>query len=140
MIYGGELQWSSIPYAHIMSAVDDNGDYFWSPHFQTEIGNSLRGVSFFILTSNPGVYSGVFDARSEKWSTPIISHITMNLDYDGVPYPTWRGQSATVTIHKFDRRSKRIDATIEAVMKMDGSTDTRNIRVEMHNLDVTGGH
>ena len=91
-----------------------------------------------INTCEPGVYSGVYDATSEKWSTDAILFVTLNVDYDGVPYPTWRGQSATITIHSYDKRAKRIDATLEAVMLMDGSTNTRTIRVDMQNMTVVG--
>ena len=110
----------------------------WAPHFMTEIGNSLRGVSFMVMTCEPGIYSGVFNASSETWSTPAIQFITMNLDYDGTPYPTWRGQSATLTIHSYNKRTKRINATLDAVMRMDGSSNTRNIRVDMQNMNVEG--
>ena len=61
----------------------------------------------------------------------------MNIDYDGVPYPGWNGRSATITIHSFDKRSNRIDATLEAVMVKKGTTETRNLRVELHNVDLT---
>ena len=74
-IYDGELQWPSILYAKIWSGTDNAGDAaIWAPHFQTEIGNSLRGVGFMINTCEPGVYSGVYNAASEKWSNSAIGY------------------------------------------------------------------
>lgn len=138
-VYDGELEWSTLPYARISTGKNDAGEIaIWAPHFMTEIGNSLRGVSFMVMTCEPGIYSGVFNASSETWSTPAIQFITMNLDYDGTPYPTWRGQSATLTIHSYNKRTKRINATLDAVMRMDGSSNTRNIRVDMQNMNVEG--
>ena len=138
-VYDGELQWPSIASARITSGTNANGDVgIWAPFLQTEIGNSLRGISFMINTCEPGTYSGVYNAATEKWSTPAITYITMNVDYDGAPYPTWRGQSATLTIHSYNKSTKRIDATLDAVMLMDGSSNTRNIRVEMTSMNVIG--
>ena len=62
----------------------------------------------------------------------------MTVDYDGKPYPRWYGKSATVTIHSYDDDAKLISATIEAIMFMEGSNNTRNIKIEMRNLNVSG--
>lgn len=138
-VYDGELQWSTLPYARISNATDNDGNVvIWAPHLMTEIGNSLRGVNFMITTCEPGTYSGVYDAASEKWTTSAIQYITLNVDYDGTPYPTWRGQSATLTIQSYNRRTKRINATLDAIVLMDGSSNTRNIRIEMQNMNVEG--
>lgn len=138
-IYDGETVWPSLILARISSGTNANGDVeIWAPFLQTEIGNSLRGISFMVNTCVPGTYSGVYDAATEKWTTNAISYITMNVDYDGTPYPTWRGQSATLTIHSYNKRTKRINATLDAVMRMDASSNTRSIRVEMMDMNVIG--
>ena len=139
LINDGELDWETIPYARISSGKNSDGDItLWAPHFMTEIGNSLRGVTFMITTCEPGTCYGEYDASSETWSTPAIQFITMNLDYDGIAYPTWRGQSATLIIHSYNKRTKRINATLYAEMRKDDSSDTRNIQVEMENMTVEG--
>ena len=139
MIYDGELQWSSIMSSRIMVGSSPEGiPQIWGPLFQTEIGNSLRTLSFQIFTSEPGVYSGYYDASTGKWSTNIIGFISLAVDYDGTPYPNWYGQSATVTIQSFDKRSKQINATLEAVIVMEGTSNSRNLRVDFHNVVLNG--
>ncbi len=138
-IHDGELQWPSIIDSRIMVGKSETGKVeIWGPSFMTEIGNSLRGVSVMINTSEPGVYSGIYDDTSEQWSNNAIGFITMTVDYDGKPYPRWYGKSATVTIHSYDDDAKLISATIEAIMFMEGSNNTRNIKIEMRNLNVSG--
>jgi len=139
MIDDGELQWPSIMSSRIMAGHSEDGTQsLWGPFFQTEVGNSLRTLGFSIFTCQPGTYSSVYDSVTQKWSNPLIGHVSLNVDYDGIAYPTWRGQSATLTIHRFNKRAKRLDATFEAVVMKDGTTETRNIKVEMRNLDVSG--
>ena len=138
-IYDGETQWPSIMDSHIMVGKTEAGKVeIWAPSFMTEIGNSLRGVTIMIKTSEPGVYSGTYDFTNEKWSNDAIGVLTMTVDYDGQPYPRWYASSATVIIHDYDDDAKLISATIEAIMVMEGSTNTRNIKVEMKNLNVSG--
>ena len=138
-VFDGEMTWSSFLYANVMVANDAKGNpALWGPIFQTQIGNSLRSVSFSVLTCEPGVYSATFNAATQKWSSPVIGSVILNVDYDGKAYPTWRGQSATVTIHKYNKRKKRIDATLNAVVVMDGTNNTRTIQIVMKDLDVSG--
>lgn len=85
-------------------------------------------------TSEPGTYSGVYDANTEKWSNNAINHVRLTVDYDGQPYPVWNGQSATVTIHKYDKKTKAMSATLEADVVKEGTKETRHIKVKMENL------
>lgn len=135
VVNDGEETWQPDVHNETMVATDENGDVaFWSPFLQTIIGNSVRGVSFTIHTCEPGIYSGTFDTENQKWSTDAISYLRMTIDYDGTMYPEWYGQSATLTIHKYNKLSKKINATLEAVVVKSGTTETRNIKVEMKNL------
>lgn len=138
-IYDGETEWPSIMDTHIMVGNTEAGKVdIWAPSFMTEIGNSLRGVTIMIKTSEPGVYTGTYDFTNEKWSNDAIGVLTMTVDYDGQAYPRWYASSATVTIYDYDDDAKLITATIEAIMVEEGTTNTRNIKVEMKNLDVSG--
>ena len=138
-VFDGEMTWSSFSYANVMVANDDKGNpVLWAPILQTQIGNSLRSVSFSVLTCEPGVYSATFNAATQKWSSPVIVNVILNVDYDGELYPTWRGQSATLTIHKYNKKKRRIDATLNAVVVMDGTNKTRTIKIVMEDLDVSG--
>lgn len=138
-IHDGELQWPSIIDSRIMVGKTETGKVeIWAPSFMTEIGNSLRGVTIMVKTSEPGVYSGIYDDNNKQWSNNAIGAITMTVDYDGQPYPRWYGKSATVTIHSYDDDAKLISATIEAIMVMERSNNTRNLKIEMRNVNVSG--
>lgn len=138
-IYDGELEWPSIANSQVMQAIDENGmPAMWFLFLQTEVGNSLRSLSLSVFTCEPGSYSGLFDAANDKWTNPAIGSIILNVDYDGIPYPTWNGQSAVVTIHRFDKKAKSIDATVEAVVMKEGTTELRNIKVDIKNLVLRG--
>lgn len=137
-IHDGEIQWPSMFYNIMVGLSEDGTPGLWCPIIQSQVGNSSRTMSFTVMTCEPGTYSGVYDAATQKWSNPAITNVRLNVDYDGVPYPTWHGQSATVTIHRFNKRTKRIDATLDAVVVKDGTTETRNVKVEVTNLDVSG--
>lgn len=138
-IYDGEIEWPSFTNSSVMVGSTPEGvPTAWAPFFQTQVDNSLRSLGFSVFTCEPGTYAAVFDTATQKWSNPIIGHATLNVDYDGIPYPTWHGQTATVTIHRFNKKAKRLDATFEAVVLKDGTTETRNIKVDMKNLDVSG--
>ena len=138
-IYDGEIEWPSNTMANVMVGSTPEGvPAAWCPILQTEVGNSFRTLGFSVFTCEEGTYSAVYDPSTQKWSNPIIGSATLNVDYDGVPYPTWRGQSATVTIHRFNKRTKRLDATFEAIVMKEGTTETRNIKVDVKNLDVSG--
>ena len=136
-IFDGELTWPSIMRGECWNATDNDGNVvFWAPHFQTEIGNSLRGLMVNIYTCEPGEYSGIYDAKTDKWSTDIIKTVYLTVDYDGKAYPTWKGQSATITIHSYDKKTKTIDATLEAIVVMEGSTNSRKILVDLQNYKI----
>ena len=136
-IFDGELTWPSILNNECWNATDNDGNVvMWAPHFQTEIGNSLRGVLFNIYTCEPGVYSATYDAKTDKWSTDIIKIVKLTVDYDGKMYPNWNGQSATITIHSYDKETKTIDATLEAIVVMEGSTNSRKIMINMQNYKI----
>lgn len=139
VIDDGEIQWPSIKDNRIMTGHSEDGTpAMWGPFFQTEVCNSLRSLGFSVFTCEPGTYSSVYDPATQKWSDPVIGHVSLNVDYDGIAYPTWHGRSAVVTIHRFNKRAKRLDATFEAVVMKEGTTETRNIKVEVTNLDVSG--
>lgn len=138
-IYDGEIEWPSIMNSRMMTGHSEDGTpAAWAPFFQTEIGNTLRTLGFSVFTCEEGTYSAVYDPATQKWSNPVIGSVTLNVDYDGMAYPTWYGRSATVTIHRLDKKAKRLDATFEAVVMKDGTTETRNIKVNVKNLDVSG--
>lgn len=138
-IFDGETQWPSITDSRIMVEETEAGKVgVWAPSLMTEIGNSLRGFSIMIKTTEPGVYSGTYDFTNKKWSSDAIGVLTMTIDFDGEAYPRWWGKSATVTIHSYDEDAKLINATIEATMLMEESTETRDIKIEMKNLSVKG--
>ena len=130
-----EETWQPDVLNETMVATDENGDVaFWSPIIQTIIGNSVRGVSFTIHTCEPGMYSGSFDTENQKWSTDAISYLRMTIDYDGKMYPEWYGKWAVLTIHKYNKSSKKINATLDAILIKTGTTEMRKIKVEMKNL------
>ena len=105
-IYDGETQWSNWDYNFDTGETEEGDLSWWNVYFYTEIGNSFRTLALTMNTSEPGTYSGVYDASSEKWSNNAINHVRLTVDYDGQPYPEWDGQSATVTIHKYDKKTK----------------------------------
>lgn len=138
-VFDGEMTWSSFLYANVMVASDAKGNpALWGVILQTIIGNSSRSLSISFMVNQEGTYSAVFNGSTEKWSNPAIANVRLNVDYDGVPYPTWIGQSATLTIQKYNKRKKRIDATLNAILLKEGSNQTRTIQVVMKNLDVSG--
>ena len=136
-VFDGELTWPSIKTNECWNGTDNDGNIvMWAPSFYTEVGNSLRGVVFSIWTCEPGVYSGIYDTKTEKWSTDMIKTVYMTVDYDGKAYPKWNGQSATITIHSYDKKTKTINATLEAIVVMEGSTNSRKILVDMQNIKI----
>ena len=135
-IYDGETQWSNWSYTFARGETSNGDLALWQVNFVTEIGNSYRTVSVTMKNSLPGTYSGVYDANSKKWSNDAISYVRLTVDYDGRAYPEWNGQSATITIHNYDKKTKAMSATIEAIVVKKGTSDTRNIRVEMDNLHL----
>lgn len=137
-VYDGEIQWPTMYYNVMVGLSEDGTPALWCPIIQSQVGNSSRTMSFSVMTCEPGTYSGVYDAANEKWSNPAIANVRLNVDYDGVPYPTWYGQSATVTIHRYNKRAKLLDATLEAVVMKEGTTETRSIRVDVRYLNVSG--
>lgn len=138
-IYDGEIEWPSNTLVNVMvGSTPDGVPTVWCPILQTQVENSFRTMGFSVFTCEEGTYTSVYDPATQKWSNPIIGSATLNVDYDGIAYPTWRGQSATVTIHRFNKRAKRIDATFEAIVMKDGTTETRNIKVDVKNLNVSG--
>lgn len=139
MIDDGEIQWPSIVNSNVMVGRSEDGTpALWAPIMQTAVGNSFRTLGFSVFTCEPGTYSSVYDPATQKWSDPVIGSVSLNVDYDGIAYPTWYGRSAVVTIHRFNKRTKRLDATFEAVVVKEGTTESRNIKVEVTNLDVSG--
>ena len=62
----------------------------------------------------------------------------LTVDYDGQPYPEWDGQSATVTIHKYDKKTKAMSATLEADVVKTGTNETRHIKVDLDHLHLVG--
>ena len=136
IINDGEMEWTTFTSAIGMTGIpkDGSSDGFWMCQFFTETENSLRSVAFNINSTEPGVYSGTYDDTTEEWSSPAIKFLTMTIDYDGVPYPKWYGQSATVNILEFDRDAKMLSATINAIVKKEGSSETRNISINISNL------
>ena len=108
----------------------------WQVVFQTEIGNSYRTVGIIMLTSQPGTYTGVYDESTKKWSNDAISNLRLTVDYNGQPYPEWKGKYATVTINSYNKRTKALSATIDAVVEMEGTSSTRNIKIKMDNLHL----
>lgn len=92
--------------------------------------------AFSMNTSETGTYSRVYDANTEKWSTDAIGMVKANLDYDGIPYPSGHGKSVTITIQSYDKKSKHVDWTLEAIVVKEDSTDTRNIKMDAHDLDL----
>lgn len=139
IIYDGEVEWPSNTLVNVMVGSTPEGvPAMWCPILQAQVGNSFRTMGFSVFTCEEGTYSAVYDAASQKWSNPVIGNVSLNVDYDGMAYPTWYGQSATVTIHRFDKKAKRLDATLQAVVMKEGTTETRNIRVDVKNLNVKG--
>ncbi|MBO7628775.1 MAG: hypothetical protein J6S87_02365 [Bacteroidales bacterium] len=137
-IYDGETQWENWTYTFATGETPEGDLALWQINFATEIGNSYRTLSLTMYTAEPGTYSGVFDENSGKWSDSAIYWIRLTLDYDGQPYPEWEGKSATVTIHNYDKKTKAMTATLEAVVVKKGTNETRNIKVEMDNLHLVG--
>lgn len=135
-IYDGEIQWSNWSYTFVRGETNDGDLAMWQISFATEIGNSYRTISLTMNTSELGTYSCVYDANSEKWSSNAVSYLRLTVDYDGQPYPEWNGQSATITIHNYDKETKAMSATIEAIVVKKGTSDTRNVKVEMENLHL----
>lgn len=135
-IYDGETQWSNWSYTFARGETSSGDLGIWQVCFISEIGNSYRTLSLTMTNSQPGTYSGVYDANTEKWSNSAISYLRLTVDYDGQPYPEWIGQSATITIHKYDKETKAMSATIEAIVVKKGTSDTRNVKVEMENLHL----
>ena len=78
----------------------------WHVYFYTEIGNSFRTLALTMNTSEPGTYSGIFDANSEKCSNNAINYLRLTVDYDGQAYPEWEGKSATVTFTNMTKKTK----------------------------------
>lgn len=137
-IYDGETQWSDWAYKYGTGETNEGDLVLWHVYFYTEIGNSYRTLALTMNTSEPGTYSGTFDANSEKWSNDAINYVRLTVDYDGQPYPEWEGKSATVTIHKYNKETKGMTATLEAVVVKKGTSETRNIKVDMDNLHLVG--
>lgn len=135
-IFDGETQWTNWGYTFARGETSDGDLALWQVSFVTEIGNSYRTLSLTMTNGQPGTYSGVWDANTEKWSNSAISYLRLTVDYDGQPYPEWIGQSATITIYNYDKETKALSATIEAIVAKKGTSDTRNIRVEMDNLHL----
>lgn len=135
-IYDGETQWNNWAYNFARGETNDGDLALWTIFFYTEIGNSLRTISLSMNTSESGTYSGLYDSNSGVWSNNAISLVKLTLDYDGQAYPAWYGQSATITIHGYNKETKAMSATLEAVVAMEGTSNTRNIRVKMDNLHL----
>lgn len=136
-IHDGEMQWPDGMFVNGMSATNSDGSIaIWAPFFSVEVGNSLRSLGLSFKTTEPGTYSGVYDPANQKWSNDAFVLVKLNLDYDGIAYPTWWGQSATFTIHSYDKRSKRISATLEAIVVKEGTSESRNIRVDFKDLKI----
>lgn len=133
-IYDGESQWSDWTCQFSIGETDEGDLAAWHVFFQTEIDNSYRTIALIMLTSKPGTYSGVYDEDSEKWSNDAIAFVQLTIDYDGQPYPEWLGKIATATIREYDKRTRELSATLEAEVVKKGSTETRNIKVEMDHL------
>lgn len=135
-IFDGETQWNNWSYTFARGETNDGDLALWQVVFMTEIGNSYRTVGITMLTSQPGTYTGVFDENTEKWSNNAISYLRLTVDYNGQPYPVWKGKYATVTINKYNKRTKAMSATIDAVVVMEGTSNTRNIKIKMDNLHL----
>ena len=137
-IYDGETQWSNWAYNFGTGETEEGDLALWHVYFYTEIGNSFRTLSLTMNTSEPGTYSGVYDANTEKWSNNAINYVRLTVDYDGQKCPEWDGQSATVTIHKYDKKTKAMSATLEADVVKTGTNETRHIKVDMGRLHLVG--
>ena len=135
-IYDGEIQWSNWSYTFARGETSEGDLALWQVSFVTEIGNSYRTFSLTMNKSEPGTYSCVYDENSETWSSNSVSYLRLTVDYDGQPYPEWNGQLATITIHNYDKKTKAMSASIEAIVVKKGTSDTRNVKVEMENLHL----
>lgn len=136
VIYDGETQWTNWAYNFGRGETSDGDLALWHVYFYTEIGNSLRTITLTMNTAEPGTYYGVFDESSGVWSNNAINYIRLTVDYDGKPCPVWRGKTATVTIYKYNKTTKGMTAKLEAEVVLEGTTDTRTIKVEMDNLHL----
>ena len=134
IIYDGKSQWSDWTCQSAFGETEEGDLALWHVFFQTEIDNSYRTIALTMLTSKPGTYSGVYDENSEKWSNDAIAFVQLTIDYDGQPYPEWLGKTATVTIREYDKKTRELSATLEAEVVKKGTTETRNIKVEMDHL------
>lgn len=133
-IYDGKSQWSDWTCQSAFGETEEGDLALWHVFFQTEIDNSYRTIALTMLTSKPGTYSGVYDENSEKWSNDAIAFVQLTIDYDGQPYPEWLGKTATVTIREYDKKTRELSATLEAEVVKKGTSETRNIKVEMDHL------
>ena len=135
-IYDGETQWENWSYNFMTGSTPEGDLALWGISFETTIGNSYRTISFMHMGSEPGTYTGTFDRASDKWSGDAVSHLYLTVDYDDQLYPKWLGQSAIVTIHNYDKKTRAMSATIEAVVCKEGTNETRNIKIVMDNLHL----
>ena len=133
-VYDGKSQWSDWTCQSAFGETEEGDLALWHVFFQTEIDNSYRTITLTMLTSNPGTYSGVYDENSEKWSNDAIGFVRLTIDYDGQTSPEWLGKTATLTIHEYDKKTRELSATLEAEVVKKGTTETRNIKVEMDHL------
>ena len=46
----------------------------------------------------------------------------------------WEPPTATVTIREYDKKTRELSATLEAEVVKKGTSETRNIKVEMDHL------
>ena len=138
-VFDGEMYWPSFTFSKVIAVNDTQGNIvLWAAILQTQIGNSSRTVSFSTRACAPGAYSAIYNPSTQQWSNSAIANVVLNVDYDGKAYPTWNGQSATLTINKYNKKKKRIDATLNAVVVMEGTNNTRTIQIVMKDLDVSG--
>jgi len=135
-IHDGETRWSNVAYSFARGETSDEDLALWSVFFYTEIGNSLRTISLTMNTAEPGTYYGVYDESSGVWSNNAIGYTRLTVDYDGQPYPVWYGSKATVTIYEYNKTTKGMTAKLEAEVVLEGTTNTRTIKVEMDNLKL----
>jgi hypothetical protein len=133
-IYDGKSQWSDWTCNSAFGETEEGDLALWHVFFHTEIDNSYRTITLTMLTSKPGTYSGVYDENSGKWSNEVIGSVQLTIDYDGQTYPEWLGKTATVTIHEYDKEKRELSATVEAEVVKKGTSETRNIKVEMDHL------
>ena len=135
-IHDSEMEWPYIEKIHQESNILSDGHVMmWTFLGETQIGSLKKIIETDIYTCEPGEYSGTYDFSTKKWTSPFIGTLTLHL-VDGENNKFYLGKAATITIHDYNKRTKRINATIEAEMVERSSFEMRKIKIEFQDFNI----